>query len=151
MIRHGSSDSALPPIPEENRTSGKRPIYGIDIPFDSEKEFKWSKLMAGSDENCQVELMDTEDLMIENIRKKFVFFIFITNNVIFRNDTWIIRSYTTSQIALLAAVLKEGFGEPGGIIWPLLDADNLIFTTSLFAISHSSSSLLLVSTISQPR
>ena len=72
MIRHGSPDPALPPILEENRTPGKRPIYGIDIPFDPEREFKWSKLISGSDENCQVELMDTEDLMIKCIRKRLV-------------------------------------------------------------------------------
>lgn len=48
-------------------------------------------------------------------------------------------------MALLAAVLKETFGdEPCGAIWPLLDADNLIFVTSLLAISHSCSSVLLV-------
>ncbi|KAE9556028.1 hypothetical protein FO519_000774 [Halicephalobus sp. NKZ332] len=129
MIRHGSPDPVLPPILEENRVSGKRPIYGVDIPFDSEKEFNWSNLIAGSDESCQPELMDTEDLMINTIRK--------------REDNWTIRSYTTSQIALLAAVLKEGFGETCGTIWPLLNADNLIFVTSLFAIPHSSSSLLL--------
>lgn len=55
------------------------------------------------------------------------------------------KSYTTSQMALLAAVLKHALGdEPSGAIWPILDSDNLILVTSLLATPMSSSSLLLV-------
>uniref|UniRef100_A0AC34PUM3 AMP-dependent synthetase/ligase domain-containing protein n=1 Tax=Panagrolaimus sp. JU765 TaxID=591449 RepID=A0AC34PUM3_9BILA len=70
VIQHGAPNPGLPPIPEENRVIGRRPIYGVEVPFDPENEFRWSDLMLAAEENCIPKLMDTEDLMIKNIRKR---------------------------------------------------------------------------------
>uniref|UniRef100_A0A7E4VKI1 acetate--CoA ligase n=1 Tax=Panagrellus redivivus TaxID=6233 RepID=A0A7E4VKI1_PANRE len=130
VIRHGGYDSALPPVSPSKQILGRRPIYDLNVPIDPDRDYKWANLMLGASEHCDPEKMDTEDPMVINLRV--------------RNGEWSSREYSTSQMALLAAVLRQTFGdEPSGAIWPLLDADNLIFVTSLLAIPLSSSSLLL--------
>uniref|UniRef100_A0AC34GUG1 AMP-dependent synthetase/ligase domain-containing protein n=1 Tax=Panagrolaimus sp. ES5 TaxID=591445 RepID=A0AC34GUG1_9BILA len=129
LIRHAASDPTIPQNTQEI-VVGKRPIIDLEVPFDPERDFHWASLILGASDSCEVVLMNTEDRMVQHIRK--------------RKDEWIIRNYTTSQMALLAAVFKHALGEvASGAVWPILDADNLILVTSLLAIPMSSSSLLL--------
>lgn len=148
-----------PEIPPPATALPRRPSYSLEVPFDEGtysspypyklttilgRDIKWSDLILNASDNCDPCWLGTEDLLFNSIRKGYGSNALISKFVNSRMESkWHFESYSVGQIALLVKLLSRGF-KGAGLVWPFVDADDLLFLSCIFAVPLVNASLLLV-------
>ncbi|CAD5218455.1 unnamed protein product [Bursaphelenchus okinawaensis] len=128
MIQHVAANPEMPPPTFQLK---KRPFYGLNIPFNEVTDCRWDDEMLNADERCEVEWMDSEDMIFQTFREGLT------------NETYVFESYTVGQIALLSKLLATKIDRNNGPIWLLADSDDLLYLSCIFAAPMSDTPLLM--------
>uniref|UniRef100_A0A915CY83 acetate--CoA ligase n=1 Tax=Ditylenchus dipsaci TaxID=166011 RepID=A0A915CY83_9BILA len=157
LVRHTGSNPGIPP---PTKIYNRRPFYGLEVPFTPERDQHWSNLMMEANEECECEWLDSQDIVFNTIKQ-------VAGDSEVCSPRWHFESYNVGQIALLARMLSRTFennricskksiasvksqvprdeldcqAEP--VIWPVVDMEDLLFLTTLFAVPLANYTLLL--------
>ncbi|KAI1726206.1 AMP-binding enzyme domain-containing protein [Ditylenchus destructor] len=159
IVRHVGSNPAIPP--PSKSYNGRRPHYGLEVPFIDGRDHHWSNLMVEASEQSECEWMDSEDVIFNTIKR-----------IPEGNNDWHFEQYTVSQIALLVRMLArtirrnripslEFNRKPScdsqhssatfencskdevSVVWAVVEMEDLLFLATFFAVPLSRQTLLL--------